>query len=181
MNQQDFIEEVVRGLPRRIGAPVAEPEVEESHDIGSAAGDYEERVRWPWIVLGALMCAPCAVAVGHAISQAPPSKPLPAVTVTRTVEKPVDREVYPQSCIDAMKLITQVLPDISVIGSVGNKQLDILEASYQAIALKDTVKLNQASERQRQLQHDTSHSNDNALRSREEIEHLVGQCSKDLK
>lgn len=181
MKQQDFLDEVVRGLPRRIGVPVAEPEVEESHDIGSATGYYEERPRWPWIVIGALMCAPCAVALGHAISQEPPPKPLPAVTVTRTVEKPVDREVYPQSCVDAMKLITELLPDYSAISSAGTKQLDIMTDAYQAIALKDTQKINATIERQRQLRHDLSFSEEHALSSRGEVEKLVGQCTKDLK
>lgn len=176
------IDEIIDGLPR-IKPPVVGSSFFLADEDDPTTEEYDDRptYRWPWVMVGAALVSPFAVAFGMAIAKPPPPKPLPAITVTRTVEKPVDRKVYPESCTKAMRLIKNTLPDQAGIVSAGNPQLDILAEAYQALMLKDYKKLNDVAQRQRDLRAKISNHTDVVLQSRDEITRLIDQCNRDVK
>jgi hypothetical protein len=131
-------------------------------------------------ILGALVVTPFAWAFGYAQHPDAVRVGPPVVTRTVTVEKPVERKSYPDSCTKAMYLIRQTLPDQAAIVSAANPQLDVLDESYRAIMAGDVHKLNAASEKQRKLHSDLSDHTGAVLRNKDQIMQLIGQCEKDL-
>lgn len=183
----DFIDEVVAGLPRKKPSVAELSSVDTFDDDASATGGYGDeeydgpRRRWPWVVVGVALSLPWSMALGMAVEPTPAPSPQPTVTVTRTIKQPVAVESFPQSCIDAMHLIQQTLPDQAAIVSAGDPQLDVLDEAYRALMAKDYTKLNEVAQRQRRLQSSLAPHTDNVLQSQHEINRLVDQCSKDIK
>lgn len=154
----DEVDDIVDGLPIResdfdvVGHALDSDSSSDPRDSIApsriVAGRPPRVLRWAMMAGAVALAFACGTGHGEKSTEPAAMPPAPKqVTVTVTVTK----TSFPKECIKALEDIQKYLDAAAKIASVSGKQLDILDAAYQAILLRDTKKLNDLADRQRTL------------------------------
>ena len=101
----------------------------------------------------------------------------PAPTVTVTVTEQVNR--LPESCKKAMRDMGKYLDAAAAVGNAHSHQLDIISDAYVAIQLRDWKKLNDLTDRQRQLGRTLGPASSAVLPVLVDVRKGMAQCQSD--
>lgn len=148
------------------------------------------RAAWCTIVIAAFTVGTCTGGAFYAAgtpSSPAKAQPIPQVQVTVLVppqpNQPVSSSVaanpvFPDTCIKAIAAATKILDAAALIASVHEKQLDLMDDAYQAIALKDTQRINAVATKQRDLGRKLSDANAAALPSYQATKDGLATCPR---
>lgn len=141
--------------------------------------DTRQRRPIAWVLsgvaLGVILTAVCSAPFR---SSAPGATANSEPTAIKTVVEYVDRPVpdIPTVCREALAGVSEYLDSAAAITSANNAQLDIMSQSYQAIIGKDWKKLNELSDRQRDLEKALTDDTVRVMIPRADLQRKIEQC-----
>lgn len=100
---------------------------------------------------------------------------VPAIVKPKPI---VQKQELSSACKKAIKLTRQMVISADVLAAVGNRQLDIHDASYKAIINQDFHMLNKQSEQQRAITDATSLAVRDLAAAQSEIKPVLKDCNQ---